>query len=547
MMKVAGLVAVADAQQIWPTAIGGQTTLEAVSGTKLQFNLGELEVHNRDDIDAFSLQVAGRAQLENAGEPDLPILRATMAVPRGANLDNLKVSVHDAKVEEVPLEKWGSAVAPSKGKCPLCGPCETVDPLPSAYAGKFPADNTIRIEGVHTYRDVQYVTVEVQPVTIDHATNTAEVLSSCSISLDGMTVSEQATAPVGVEPHFFEAYKVFFDNWEHQAQEYTANQQTGRVLVVYDSQLESEAQAYAKIVKERLNPSDVIMYEAERSSSAVQSKIKTHYQETEKLAYVTIIGNQVASPRGSQTGTACDNCFVMMSGGTDLDISIGRISGDSRGVQSYLDKLQKYDSTNTAAWTKKAYGTYSMVMQDELRMEQNLDKIFTDEWSFSYKQDRATDSSETIQQMEQGLGVFSYIGHGSGTAWNTPRFSVSQVLNLRNEDKIFFELDVSCDNGDFQSHSPCMGEALIISKGGAIGTMMSSPTMKGTMCKRQQEQAATAIVGGTASRVGDIYNIGLMKGNSITRDTYAMQAYNVFGDPTQAIVGAKQTSSSVFV
>merc|ERR1712194_835414 len=172
----------------------------------------------------------------------------------------------------------------------------------------------------------------------------------------------------------------------------------------------------------------------------------------------------------------------MMSGGTDLDISVGRISGDSRGVQSYLDKLQKYDSTNTAAWTKKAYGTYSMVMQDELRMEQNLDKIF-------------------------------------------------------------FELDVSCDNGDFQSHSPCMGEALIISKGGAIGTMMSSPTMKGTMCKRQQEQAATAIVGGTASRVGDIYNIGLMKGNSITRDTYAMQAYNVFGDPTQAIVGAKQTSS----
>merc|ERR1712137_1102701 len=150
---------------------------------------------------------------------------------------------------------------------------------------------------------------------------------------------------------------------------------------------------------------------------------------------------------------------------------------------------------------------------------------------------------ETIQMMEQGLGVFSYIGHGSGTAWNTPRFSVSQVQGLRNTDKIFFELDVSCDNGNFQAHSPCMGEALITSRGGAIGTMMSSPEMKGTMCKRQQEQAATAITTGVASRIGNIYNIGLMKGNSITRDTYAMQAYNVFGDPTQAIMGARPVPS----
>merc|ERR1711964_922099 len=67
--------------------------------------------------------------------------------------------------------------------------------------------------------------------------------------------------------------------------------------------------------------------------------------------------------------------------------------------------------------------------------------------------------------------------------------------------------------------------------------------MKGTMCKRQQEQAATAITTGTASRVGNIYNIGLMGGNQITRDTYAVQAYNVFGDPTQAIIGAKPTPS----
>merc|ERR1712107_916162 len=60
------------------------------------------------------------------------------------------------------------------------------------------------------------------------------------------------------------------------------------------------------------------------------------------------------------------------------------------------------------------------VMLDERQMDENLQRIFQQGgFSFDYKQDTQTDSSESIQMMEQGLGVFSYIGHGSGTAWNT--------------------------------------------------------------------------------------------------------------------------------
>jgi len=377
-------------------------------------------------------------------------------------------------------------------------------------------------------------------VSVDHDAKEVTVLQSASIEMAGVIASSESLAPVPVEVGFSEAYAFFFDNWEHLAHQYVARTQVGRVLVVYDAALKSEAETYANLVRDRVGPSDIVMYEAEYSSSSIQSKIRTLYQEPEKLAYVTIVGRDVASPTGSQTRTACDNCYVMLSGGTDLDIPIGRISGDSAGVNSYLDKLRKYDASDTSPWTKQAYGTYSMVMQDELRMMTNVMNTLKDGgYTTSFVQDTRTSGSESAEHMNEGLGVFSYIGHGSGTAWNTPRFSVSQVQSLTNYDKPFFELDVSCDNGDFQNHRPCMGEALITSRGGAIATMMSSPTMKGTMCKRYQEQAATAIVQGTASRVGNIYNVGLMKGNAITRDTYAMQAYNVFGDPTQAIVGSK--------
>lgn len=116
---------------------------------------------------------------------------------------------------------------------------------------------------------------------------------------------------------------------------------------------------------------------------------------------------------------------------------------------------------------------------------------------------------------------------------------MSQVQRLTNTDKPFFSIDVSCDNGGFQEHSPSMGEALITSSGGAIATMMSSPEMRGTMCKRYQEQSAKAIATGAASRVGPVYVIGLTKGQQLDKDDYTIQAYNVFGDPTLRLAFAK--------
>merc|ERR1712048_507258 len=149
--------------------------------------------------------------------------------------------------------------------------------------------------------------------------------------------------------------------------------------------------------------------------------------------------------------------------------------------------------------------------------------------------------SKTMSQMNLGLGVFSYIGHGSGTAWNTPELSVRDLATLTNRDMPFFEIDVSCDNGGFRGKR-CMGEALITSEGGAIATMMHAPEARGTMCKKYQEQAAKVIRTGAASRVGSVYVTALTKAQAIDSDDYAMQAYNIFGDPTLWLAFSKGPS-----
>merc|ERR1712096_189506 len=92
--------------------------------------------------------------------------------------------------------------------------------------------------------------------------------------------------------------------------------------------------------------------------------------------------------------------------------------------------------------------------------------------------------------MNGGLGVFSYLGHGQGDAWDTPMMTEGEIRELTNTDMPFFEIDVSCDNGGFQTYSPCMGEALLTATGGAIATMMHAPEARGTMCKHYMVQAS---------------------------------------------------------
>jgi len=210
MFKFSSLVAAANSQSVWTTGSGGINTLEAVSGLEMQLNVAHLEVNDEGNDGSVSLHVPDWSQLEVAGEPDLPILRASMALPRGVtNLSGLRAVAHSTKTEMVPLSTWGESIEPSKGKCPLCEPCNATAPVLSAYAGKYPAGDVVTIQGIQTWRDVHYVTVEVQPVSVDHSNGVAEVLRSCSIKLEGLVV-ESPPEPLGIEPGFHEAYKFFF-------------------------------------------------------------------------------------------------------------------------------------------------------------------------------------------------------------------------------------------------------------------------------------------------------------------------------------------------
>jgi len=372
------------------------------------------------------------------------------------------------------------------------------------------------------------------------------VMHSCTIDLVSDATPPAVMQPRVIDPDFYGAYSFVYSNWEHHSHNFVAAEKPGRVLVVYDSQFKTQAQKYANLVKQRLSQ-DAILYEAEQSADAIKNTISKHYKEGEGLSYVTIVGRDVPVPRGSQTGKECDNCYAMLSGGLSLDVFVGRLSGASaEDIETQLAKFQGYDAKSTGAWTKRAHGSAFNLAGDEYEtMTSIMDNFGAMGFSeHSWEHGSSASAQSLFAEMNKGLGVFSYLGHGQGDAWDTPMMTESGIRGLTNHDMPYFEIDVSCDNGAFQTYSPCMGEALLTAPGGAIATMMHAPEARGTMCKHFMVQASKVLSTGKANRVGAVYFAALQAAQLQDPDDYAVQAYNVFGDPTLQLAFASKAPHS---
>jgi len=205
-----------------------------------------------------------------------------------------------------------------------------------------------------------------------------------------------------------------------------------------------------------------------------------------------------------------------------------------------MAKFKTYISTSKDSWNEKAHGSCYPAPWDPTGYEQLFKDMMNEfgEMGFSQHEyvmsDTAGAGQKALEQMDSGIGVFGYIGHGSGTAWNTPSMGVRDVQSLTNTEKHFLSLDCSCDNGGFQSHNPSLAEALLTSKGGAVATMMSAPTID-TCCLDYLRAAPQVLADGKVTRMGPMFVASLAKAQVAAPDRARTQAYNVFADPALEI------------
>jgi hypothetical protein len=345
--------------------------LEPLKADTLVFDLEDLQV-SQDQHGQVSVVLGGSAPRNIGGMPDLPVVRRAVLLPPGSSTVSVELVDHD--IETLSLSAWGSSIKPSSGLQPLKEMNRTLFAADlKAYAGLYPSAGVgVSSASVHTWRDVQGTVVELNPIAVDHEAGVVQILRKATVKVVSDISLASVVQPKLVDPDFMDAYSFVYANWLELSHHFQASDQPGRVLVVYDSKFETQAKKYSDLVKQRMGQTP-LMYEAD-SSSGIQSKIKAHFQEAESLSYVTIIGRDVPTKRGSATrGKECDHCYAMLSGGVSLDVFIGRLSGSTaQDIETQLTKISNYDESSTEAWTKQAYGSAFNLAGDEYSTMTNI-------------------------------------------------------------------------------------------------------------------------------------------------------------------------------
>ena len=523
------------------------------SGTSFTVEIpGIIRDVRREQSDVYqSITMEGAGLLTVPGNPELPVIRKFVAVPRGA-----EVSVSTKVLEETVLEDtliWPSQPQYKRG-----------DPKPSFTLNQavyqsndlYPAE-LARIVTDGVMRDFRVVMVEIAPVQYNPAAGQLRIATRVEVTI--RTEGGINFVSSEVFPSFQRVYQKNILNFEATRSE--SRDAPEPMLIIADDDFINALDSFVEWKTKRgLDVTLVGTSETGTSSSAVQAYIQQAYNTwNPKPVYVLLVGDAPQiEPLTGIGSCASDYMFTLLEGGDYIpDVFISRLSAQNLGeLEPQLDKIMHYETAPlVGSWLDSITGISSSLsgsagINDDERVGITLERfaainpnVSADQLYSSNGQGTTTNIAASVNE---GRFWICYCGHGSGTSWSGPYFEISDVDALTNGYKTPFIMDVSCDNGGFQNSSDCFAESWM--KGGTVGDahgavgMYSSSTstswdppaiMAGGVCFSVCGNESGTIPGGDYKMGEMSYNGMLYLVSEIGTGDEAdevMQQYVLFGD-----------------
>jgi len=523
----------------------GGTGIEVINQLQFKFSMDNLIIKDVKD-NLVSLEIPDKTTREIVGEPDLPVLREFVAIPHRGDW---KVVVEDVVTKKHDLD--GKKIIPSKGPLLM-----TQDPndIPLQFGSKYSTDDylpTALLHPQHTMRDVHGLILEINPIRYKALSGELEIVVSCSVKLVSSDLPTDQASKI-VDATFYDLYNFHYINFRYYTKSFIKGDNLGRMAIFYDSKFKDSATKFAATKKGVLK--DTMLNECSGSASSIKDQIKTYYGESDGLTYVVLFGRSCPTFNCQTSRRECDVQYAQLSSDENdmtLDVFVSRIAANQQSeVDAQLDKFVAYETTAKNStknstnddWEHWTAGLALDLIGDEYKfMHRNLDKMTA--FGFT-KAEFMTDASATSQQVykdwNQGMGIYFYIGHGSGTAWNCPQrtggMTERDITNQLHNSKMYpFVLECSCLNGGFKKQTTCFAQAMMSKvDGGAISMYSSAPEAQSSSPKDLQSGAVDALTSKSATRVGPIYYAGIMYAYKLkpSQCKYTLQGYNMFGDPS---------------
>jgi len=517
----------------------GGSGLKCAKKLEFDYSLEELVITNLDDA-LVSLEIPGLTTRMEKGKPDLPVLREFVALP---HLGEWKVVVENVVTKKHNLD--GNRVLPSKGQLMLK---QNPNDVPLVFGDSYLTDarlETALLHPQHLMRDVPGTILEINPIHYDPLRSELEVMVSCTVRIVSSTDAISYVSKV-VDATFYDLYDFHYINFHHYAgTRFIKGDDLGRMIIFYDSQFKDSATKYAAT---KTDLKDVILAPCSSSANDMKSTIKSHYQESDSLTYVLIMGRSCPTFNCQTSRRECDVQYAQLSSlenDVTLDVFVSRLAANGQSdLDAQLAKFANYKAMGNTSndWHKQTGGLALDLIGDEYKfMHRNLDKMTSFGFTqATYMQDNSATSQQVDDLWNKGLSIYYYIGHGSGTQWNCPQrtggMTESDITNkLHNSGMYTFVLECSCLNGGFKKQSKCFAAAMMAKPdGGAISMYSSAPEAQSSSPKDLQSGATDALTSKKATRVGPIYYAGIMYAYKLkpSQCLYTLQGYNMFGDPS---------------
>lgn len=420
----------------------------------------------------------------------------------------------------------------------------------------------------YIFRDLRGTNIHFTPFQYNPVTKTLRVNKTIRVkvktktSVPGINQLKRIQDVQKIDEDFNLMYKNHFLNFSPG--KYTSVAERGRMLIISYGSYITEMTPF-KNWKNRSGYRTEIVDIATIGNNATSIKnYITNYYNTKGLTFVLFVGDaQHITPITSGVGGPSDNAYGYITGNDHYpEIYIGRFSAESTtDVNVQVTRTLNYEKTpnQSSDWLNRTLGIGSdQGPGDDNEYDyQHIRNLQTDLMNYQYTvkyemfdgDQGGLDASGNVTasmvgtQVNGGVGLINYIGHGADDSWVTSGFSVSNMSTLTNTGQWPFIWSVACVNGNFQNQT-CFAEGWLRARNasnqptGAVAALMSTINQSWNSPMAGQDEMIDVLTEQFPGNIKRTFGALSMAGCMKMIDEYSTDGQNmadtwtVFGDPS---------------
>ena len=472
------------------------------TGLTVNYSVGNLNYNEVVTLQGnfTEIDIAGYANTNRIGLPQLPLLRQIISVPVGASV---QAAITQQEQTVVSLAGMGMThpLLPHQASV-----AKNVDPATvpfvidnTFYRGaQWTNEPAVKVEELGMMRGTRLVALDFTPVQYNPASGLLNVIISATVEVT-YTDADWAQTEELQQKYYSPAFEAVLAQavFNYTPVRTSLNRYPLGLIIIAPANYEATLQPF---INWKIQQGYNVTFASTAVTGTTTTSIKSYLQniwnnattDNPAPSYLLLCGDTAQIPAwtgSTDAGHVTDLNYVRLQG-TDYvpEMYYGRFSATNlTQLQAYIDKSLQYEQytmpdPSYLSWTTLIAGVDSSYGPTHANGQINygttnyfgnstttpfgpygiLDHVYL------YPSSGSAEAS-IIQDMNNGLSFINYTAHGSETTWYDPSLTIANINSLTNANKYFVAVGNCCLTNAFQT-SECLGEAFtrVANKGAVI-------------------------------------------------------------------------------